>query len=1140
VRLRGLRRVVLQTTDRIQGEDALASVAARLHPGRGLGSDFAVGLLGLFEVGLTATLEVGPADDLVELMAEIVDRIDAYLAPRAHFISRAEALAQGRPIEEVLDGPLLDHGFVDVLPEPRRMVYASDVLHVILDVPAVKAVRSLVLQGASATERWALPVPAGNMAVLARSAQITLVRRDLPLVVDPEAVRQRLADRRASRARASVEGGDIPKAPSPQPRDLTRHRSIQYQLPEAYGVGPHGLPSSASVERKAQARQLAAYLMIFDQLFANALAQIAHAGELLAPEEGAGRTYFALPVEDGRLGLESLLVQSSEEHRAWLDANVEVGDPLERRKRFLAHLLARYADELGDHSMIGGAGLAVSARNRALVSDRVAFLRDYPRLSRARGSGYDIGQGDSPDAGVGFEERLRHKLGLRNGPRLHVVEHLLLRPLPEDVAQLSEEGQPEVPLLAGVEGPDPYSLRVSIVLEDRPTADISFEPFVKQTLLAETPAHLLTQLHWLGRADWVDDWKAFEDAWGEFRAAYRDYRAPRLPGAGLPADLPLRVRDARDRVIDILGFGRTYPLRDLPVPEEIFVTPGARAKVPIDFSQKGVTYQLCDRVSGAPVAGTVEVDGTGGPIELLTPPVTVDVSYRIRALKKEGAQSPELRRQTFLRTMVSIVEGVDPALEAEIQLPLLDVRLDPPPRNAARIGDYGVRAQVTLYDSQEGVSYELIQDAPDLKDPAKHKILSASVVVGTSGSITLTTVPILEDVDLRIRGQKTMGATVRPGVLDTVLPLRVRANTAAAVSLTPQVVAYGGVAALKVADTQASAEYSVFRGRVRDGDYAFRVGNAPINVPTIDVPGDGRTVQLARPPMPAVWKDFPGFAQAGAALRGNGSELSFNVDAAGMSGAFLLVKAGKRHQRGRLGTGSEEIASAVQLAGAFALLVRPKPTQMVRLGVTLSAGKTTGTIQVDDGEPGVFYDLTRDGDAQPLDRPAYFHQRDDDNPQANKGIDQLRVEVDAVVARTAPGAVGNPVVTPPASLVLDTGPLGEGTVVRVQARRAMSGLGAALTRTAMIAPALSVSVQPASVAAGDSANVVVDGTRTDERYWLMRGGERVGDPVDGTGGSISLPTGPVTAKTTFLLVAVRSGAALLPVERSVAILVDVK
>src|SRR5688572_2521691 len=137
VRLRGLDRVVLQTNDRVAGDLALHTVAARLHAGRGLGSDFDLARLRTFPVTMRAAIEVEATDDPAATLADVIDQIDAYLAPPARFIARADASAQGRPLAEVLEGPLLAHGFVDELPDPRRTIYVSDLLHAILDVPAV-------------------------------------------------------------------------------------------------------------------------------------------------------------------------------------------------------------------------------------------------------------------------------------------------------------------------------------------------------------------------------------------------------------------------------------------------------------------------------------------------------------------------------------------------------------------------------------------------------------------------------------------------------------------------------------------------------------------------------------------------------------------------------------------------------------------------------------------------------------------------------------------------------------------------------------------------------------------------------------------------------------------------------------------
>ena len=1121
VRMRGLHRVIVQTTEQLSGDAARAQVAARLHAARALGSDLEVALAESYQVGLRAALEVDAVADPAALVAEIVERIEAYLAPEPRFLALEEARRGGRALKEILDGPHLARGFVEALPDRRRTVTVSDLIHAILDVPAVRAVRSLVLEGAAAgLERWVVEIPPGSVATLAPTAELTLHRDGIPVRVDPTAVRRRRDERRARRAGA-VRTRPAPRpAPQPRPRDLTRHRSIQYQLPAAYGVGPLGLPASAPPARRAQARQLAAYLLIFDQLFANALAQLAHARELLSPGPG-DRTYFAAAVADDRLGLDELRIQDPATHRAWLDGAIEAGDPEERRGRFFAHLLARFAEEP--------------------VADPRAFLRGYARSSRARGSGYDVSRPGDAAGGSGFEDRLRHKLGLRDGLRFHVVEHVLLRPLPEDRAQLAGEGEPQVPLLAGVAGPDPWSLQISIVVEEPALAghDLEqLEQLVEQTIRTETPAHLTVHLHWLGDADGVDHWRAFEDAWEGFRAALRAYRDARLGGARMPDGLQLRARDARDRVIDLLGFGRTYPLRDLPLPAQIVVAPGTAARIPIGFGQVGVTYELRTR-EGKPIPGVPAVDGTGGPIELVTPPIDVDATFRILAVKQDGAGTPA-RREAWLGAAVRVIEGVDPALVARIRLPVLDPRIDSPRPSDARLGDWGVPAEVEVLASQEGVTYELIEHAADLGDVAQHRVLSAQPVVGTSGTIVLRTVALEEDVDLRVRGQRATGTpsdpVIRTGILDLVLPLRIRANPAVPVQVAPSVVAHGGAAVVRLEATQPGTSYRLHRGRVRDRDFVL---GAAGGAPTVDVPGDGRTVRLARPPRPARWEELPDFAPVGDAADGGGGALELPIGAPVTEDTFLLVQASRRHPSGPLGAGSEELVSAVQLDRALAVLVRPEPEPALRLAVAMAGGQATGPLLVSGGQPGVFYELRLDGEEAPIGGPAYFHQRDDQRAQLNKGIDQLAIEVDAVIARDRPGPAGDPRTTPPPDPLLDTAPLPAGSVLRVRARKAMSGLTTALPRGAVLDDVPAIAAVPAAVAPGEPATIAIAASRPDERYRLLRDGQPVGDEVAGTGATLELPAGALEARTVFAVAVTRLSEAALAVERRVEVAVDV-
>jgi hypothetical protein len=1129
VRLRGLHRVLLQTTDQLSADAALEQVSGHVHRGRLLGEDYDLTLLKSFDVWLRASIEVGHLEDPVEVLADIVERLDDYLAPKARFISLAEGRAKGTRIDELFEGPLLEHGFIDTLPAPRRTVYMSDLLHEIMDVPHVRAVRNLEMSTSSSAPRepWVLEVPAGHAATLASTSEVVLLRAGLPVRVDFGEVRQRLARRRIARASGASDMREI-QPPVGRRRNLARHRSIRRQLPAAYGVGPLGLPDSASARRRAQARQLEAYLLVFDQLLANAFAQLAHAHELLSPDEGGTRTYFAQPVDDPPLSTTELIHGNLDAQRAWLDAAIEVGDPLERRKRFLAHLLARFAEQLGDHNQIA----RVSAQegvdpDAQLVRDRQTFLRHYPRLSGGRGSGHDVHQ---PDAAAVLEERLRLKLGLDDDRRFFVIEHVLLRPIPEDVAQRVEEGEEEVPLLADVHTPDPYSLQVSYVFEDRQDGDVQFEKLVAQTILAETPAHLIPRLHWFGPAaneGDVDHWAAIATAWADFKLHYAAYRAARLIGASVPTEIQLKARDARDRVIDLLpGFGRTYPLRDIPLPSHVIVAPGTPTQVTLQYSQRDVIYELRDRQGK--VASSAE--GTGGELILPTPPIQDDVSYQVLAIKREGADDPEQRRAAWLRGSIRVEEGVDPTLVAQLRLPLLDSRIDAPKPSDARITDYGTNVEVEILLSQEGVTYELINHAKldqKLSDP----------VVGTSGTIVLTLQNVKEDVDLRVRGSKAVGnpqkPEIRTAILDLILPLRVRARPSLAAVLNPAIVAHAGSTSLELSATQKSASYRVWQRVVRDSEFVFDV--AP-TIATIDVPDGERTIRIARPDKPATWADLPGFQPRIDEVPGSGTKLVVDLGAFERD-SILLVQGLKQHRVAPMTSDNEAtLVSAVQLDKALALLVRPNHGQNLRMRVLVANEGSLGPWLVMLGQPGVYYAFVMGG--QPaFSRLAYFHQRDDQDAKFNKGIGQMRIGVDMSIARDRfDNEPYDRPTTAPLLPSLDSPPIPVDSVLTIVARKAMSGLTAQLDQSATLFPVPAITAAP--VAAGEQAKVVVKASVSGDRYTLVRGDATIGEPVMGTGEDLELTTDAIAAKTDFQVSIERVGVGV-PIVRRVAVTVDI-
>ena len=86
---------------------------------------------------------------------------------------------------------------------------------------------------------------------------------------------------------------DVP-APNETPlAGLGNYYSVQNDYPQVYGIGPGGLPPTASVLRQSQALQFKGYLLFFDQLLADYLAQLSNVRELFTMGASTdGHSYF--------------------------------------------------------------------------------------------------------------------------------------------------------------------------------------------------------------------------------------------------------------------------------------------------------------------------------------------------------------------------------------------------------------------------------------------------------------------------------------------------------------------------------------------------------------------------------------------------------------------------------------------------------------------------------------------------------------------------------------------------------------------------------------------------------------------------------------------------------------------------------
>lgn len=406
---------------------AIATADCLLQAHRNLGEDFlAIRTVDGQQVGICVDIDVRGDADLEVLQAKIYLAIEEYLNPSLKYYTLAEMLEQGYTVADIFDGPYLDPAFecggqialrkagfvkTDELEATalRQKIYSSDLLNILLDFEEIIAVRNLLLRtydedgtARGQAEPWTLAIPAGKQAVLNTNFSKFLFFKDqIPYTPKPTETAETLHYLRMQQQQAAYVA---PNQQLPMPegryRDLHQYFPVQDDMPQTYGVGKGRLPLDVPPARLAQAKQLKAYLLFFEQVLADFLVQLQHAKWLLSPED-ITQTYFTQFLDEpvitrleAAFAEEFYTATGGTPHLA--DPSVRrglyetEGDFVARRNQLLDHLLARFAEQFTDYTLLlyRLKGDRIQS-DRDLIGDKTAFLRQYPLVSRGRGQAFN-------------------------------------------------------------------------------------------------------------------------------------------------------------------------------------------------------------------------------------------------------------------------------------------------------------------------------------------------------------------------------------------------------------------------------------------------------------------------------------------------------------------------------------------------------------------------------------------------------------------------------------------------------------------------------------------------------------------------------------------------------------------------------
>lgn len=408
--LNGLYRVLLDFDGQVlkeaedeekKKEEIKEEVRIRYHENRNLCEDLVeVDEVEPFPVQVCASIEVDPEADEELVHAKVLWEIDHYFSPDLHFYSLQQMIGKKYPTEEIFEGPLLQHGFIDPAEldaaKLRKEVRLSDLVQLIMDVDGVRVIKDISINDCSddGTDKneWLVCVPDNQKPVRCHLSAFSYYKGVLPVNVNSKKVNDYLAqlreEEKSEQLLASV-GMDIP-VPQGEYLSTGETTTIQNDFPETYGIGQVGLNSNATAKRRAQAKQLKAYLLFFDQVFATYFAHLGKVKDILSVDSTLAETYFTQAVEDLK-GLPELVDNYSSDPEILTQKLLsELDDNITRKNQVLDHLLARFSEKFSEYSFLMKELYGAFA-DQSIIRSKEVFLSEYGEKFNVHGESINHG-----------------------------------------------------------------------------------------------------------------------------------------------------------------------------------------------------------------------------------------------------------------------------------------------------------------------------------------------------------------------------------------------------------------------------------------------------------------------------------------------------------------------------------------------------------------------------------------------------------------------------------------------------------------------------------------------------------------------------------------------------------------------------
>ena len=509
---------------------------------------------------LHGTVEIGGQRDPADILAEIYFSSANYLSPGLGFVPFEEMLRKGKSLAEIFTGPLTEPGCISAedLGRQRKYAQVSDLMSLISEIEGVKYVDELWFgDGLNFIEydRTLETMPCLRLPENDSDIAVRLEKNgrhhDVSLKnARVEFERLRFEDRTLRTTRQDIAGvGDLPQG---QYRNFRDYYSIQHHFPEIYGVGKYGVPRQPwptieektksiggaisgsaspaaqnkweSTRRKARARQLKAYLLIFEQIMANFLANLQELSRLFSLDDQLKQSYFSQLLDED---IVPAVAEIYREPPAQIESEIarqlrKYDNFSHRRNRILDYLLGIYGEKFSQNSLRRFNYYHTGQElKQELILNKITFLKHIVDLSRKRAGAFDYLEPSWDTENIScLKKKVSILLGLRNFHNrslakdadplecegCHIIEHILLRPL----GKQSHDAQV----------PDNfYSFKISVLFPAWTPrfANTEFRKLAEETVHLNCLAHVLPEIYWLNFAK-MHEFEALYRGWLEIKS----------------------------------------------------------------------------------------------------------------------------------------------------------------------------------------------------------------------------------------------------------------------------------------------------------------------------------------------------------------------------------------------------------------------------------------------------------------------------------------------------------------------------------------------------------------------------------------------------------------------------------------------